>query len=259
MGLPESITANVTTGHAGWHQELHGKLNALLGTSTDDRFHDIGGVLRNFGSGAGYWAVLDDADHTPMGITSAASDTSKITVTFDATGVDDVTLIAVPDETLASQGYVCGVSLGLGTADIYTYRPSRTNLQGVILSGGADQTIAAGWSIENGTFVSFTGGVLTISHAACDGYDLDVFPYPDLAGTGTLAPAIARTLGGATPSVNSQICWTDSDGNIVTGNGLHYRARWKRGQRSAVPAENPQTFGESPGNIWLFGRIKTAA
>jgi hypothetical protein len=73
-------------------------------------------ILRNTGSG---WFILDDADHTPIGVTSVSESSTAITLTYDFTASQVRTFIVAPDETFAvTNQYLVGASVGLSTAVI---------------------------------------------------------------------------------------------------------------------------------------------
>lgn len=71
-------------------------------------------ALRNTGSG---WAVLDDADHTPIGVASVSVSSTAITVNYDFTAATIHTNIVTVDETFATTPtqYLVGASSGLSS------------------------------------------------------------------------------------------------------------------------------------------------
>ncbi len=75
-------------------------------------------ALRNTGSG---WAVLDDADHTPIGVASVSVSSTAITVNYDFTAATIHTNIVTVDETFATTPtqYLVGASSGLSSMVIY--------------------------------------------------------------------------------------------------------------------------------------------
>jgi hypothetical protein len=93
-------------------------VTSTVAQATDPIQKQVAGVIRNTGSG---WAQIPDP-HRPINMASITNDSMKITVTYSFTA-DYVNTVAVtPDETMASQGYVVGVSVGLQYLYIYIYR-----------------------------------------------------------------------------------------------------------------------------------------
>lgn len=85
----------------------------------------VAGVIRNYNDGLG-WRLIDDGFHPTVGITDVDSltDTGLIRVDYPGLKIDGgnagrtVTLVAVPDETLAKAGFTCGVSVEADKARI---------------------------------------------------------------------------------------------------------------------------------------------
>lgn len=215
----------------------------------------LAAVIRNNGA-PDYWDFIDNADHHPIGFVDCVSDTSKIRLTYSATALKVLTLVACPDETMARRGFFVGASVGTAFADI-SISQARSTLQGYITSVGADQTVSGGWGLPPGcTFVSFASGILTFTHPACDTTAMRVEAYDNIDGSGFLIPAIERTQGDTT---TSKLCWYDpTTGNRATGNGLKYRCFFERPYLTLPAATNPQLVGLNPENIWIYGFNKIA-
>lgn len=76
---------------------------------------EIFGILRKTG---GTWSILDDANHTPVGLSSVSADATKLTVTYSSTFAETGAVSVTVDETWAAS-YLVGASVGLSSMDIY--------------------------------------------------------------------------------------------------------------------------------------------
>lgn len=68
----------------------------------------VAGVLRNNGSG---WAILNDANHKPLGLEGIRCEGRFLEISFDFEASEIHSLIVVPDETLAGLGVIVGASV----------------------------------------------------------------------------------------------------------------------------------------------------
>ena len=75
-------------------------------------------VLRNTGSG---WFAIDDADHTPIGVSSVSTSSTAITVNYNFTATTIHTNIVTVDDTFATTPtqYLVGASSGMSSMVIY--------------------------------------------------------------------------------------------------------------------------------------------
>lgn len=77
----------------------------------------IAGTIRNSGSG---WEVLIDKTHSSKNINDVRTEKNRIVIEYDELKTIH-TLVATPDETLASEGYSIGASVGTTETWIYIY------------------------------------------------------------------------------------------------------------------------------------------
>ena len=68
----------------------------------------VAGVIRNSGDG---WSLIQDNDHETIGIKEVSQDNEKIIVKYDEQTKVNATTVTV-DETMASEGYTVGASVG---------------------------------------------------------------------------------------------------------------------------------------------------
>jgi len=73
-------------------------------------YQDFGGTVRNSGSG---WYVVDDAGHTPDGITIGTVTSTSVRVYYPACDVITSVIVAVDDTYAQDFGLVVGASVGL--------------------------------------------------------------------------------------------------------------------------------------------------
>jgi hypothetical protein len=113
------------------------------------------GVLRNTGTG---WYVLDDANHTPLGIASVDDSTGDIVLTYDFTASATITSIVALDESFARTGLKIGASVGNTSLTIETYHPLEVQTGGAAVAGSA--------YLGLGTNVTYSssGSDLTLTH-----------------------------------------------------------------------------------------------
>lgn len=90
--------------------------------SQRDQDSTVAGAIR-CDTQTGEWFVIDDIDHTPIGIASVDTFSDHIRVNYDYTGQDVVTLLVSVDETYAQLGVIAGASVGVEYADIYFNKP----------------------------------------------------------------------------------------------------------------------------------------
>jgi len=85
--------------------------------SIGENYYEVGGVIRNIGEG---WFAIDDSGHEPIGITNV--ETTKDSVVIHYSKANKAVFFSVtPDETMTSEGYTMGASVGLDNAIINIY------------------------------------------------------------------------------------------------------------------------------------------
>ena len=82
-----------------------------------DEYAVVSGVIRNEGNG---WELIQDDSHETIGIIDVSEDSEKIIIKYDEFSKVN-SLIATPDETMASEGYVVGASVGVSETWISVY------------------------------------------------------------------------------------------------------------------------------------------
>lgn len=90
----------------------------FLHAKSGKRYQIVDCVIRQTAPGEG-WEFIDDAGHSPTGVSSIAVDGSgNLLLGFNFTAAKVGSLVAVPDEFYAAQGMIIGASVGFSTATI---------------------------------------------------------------------------------------------------------------------------------------------
>ncbi|MCH9735547.1 MAG: hypothetical protein K0U78_13510 [Actinomycetia bacterium] len=90
----------------------------FLHAKSGKRYQIVDCVIRQTAPGEG-WEFIDDAGHSPTGVSSIAVDGSgNLLLGFSFTAAKVGSLVAVPDEFYAAQGMIIGASVGVSTATI---------------------------------------------------------------------------------------------------------------------------------------------
>lgn len=194
--------------------EIRNALN--FGSSSD--FRVVCGVIRQ-STASGGWAVIDDADHTPMNVASVTQDGSFITINFGFTATEVLSFVIGPDETYARMGLVCGSSVGLGYAAVQLAAP----LAADVVYNGSAVNVTPPYYFSGDITGSVSGGELTITHPAI----VDSMDVPTISlNRGTSTPDVL-CLGGYTGTsfkvethedMCGQINWTSGTSFSVTHN-----------------------------------------
>jgi hypothetical protein len=102
-------------------------------TSPVDSMAMVSGTIRWVSSTQ--WIVLDDAGHTPTGISSVTLLPDRVRVNYNFTATKVSSLQVTPDEAFSSASVRVGASVGLTYADIYFYMgTSQTPVNPALLS-----------------------------------------------------------------------------------------------------------------------------
>jgi hypothetical protein len=99
----------------------------------------VAAVLRRVSSTE--WEWLDDAGHTPTGVSAIAITSTYIRLTYDFTATKVGTLVVTPDEAFAGvSGFRVGASVGTTYSDIYCYIGTNTTPTdpGLLSTAGAN-------------------------------------------------------------------------------------------------------------------------
>jgi hypothetical protein len=191
-------------------------------------------ALRNTGSG---WYAITDANHDPVGISSITNDTMSITVNYDFTAKTVGTLVCTPDETYVQQGYNFGATVGKTFSKISIER-NRT-IGGYISYNGTSWVING--DKEGISSVSFTGGILTITHE-----DIGT----SFARNCSCRNGVYLADIGTTGATTTQIYIKDYAGTLVSTPDSNMRIFFNAITR---PAANPNDLTNVGGNIWVYG------
>lgn len=82
-----------------------------------DNYRIVAGVIRNAGGG---WELIQDATHETIGIRGVEQNEDRIIVRYDESSkVNSMAVTA--DETMSSEGYTAGASVGISETWVYIY------------------------------------------------------------------------------------------------------------------------------------------
>ncbi|MET4925457.1 hypothetical protein P3L51_24410 [Streptomyces sp. PSRA5] len=95
----------------------------VLVTEAGARLALLACVLRNSGDG---WKILNDAGHSPSGITGVITHPDRLELTHADTAAKVLSVQVKPDEYLTARAYRCGESVGLAASRIYLYKGTST-------------------------------------------------------------------------------------------------------------------------------------
>lgn len=190
-------------------------------------------VIRNSGSG---WQFINDAGHAPLNCASVSNDNSKITITYNFTAKKVVSFVACPDETMASDFMSMGASVGVDTALINLYQ--NKSMGGYIYYDGANWVFN---SAEGVSGVSFSNGVLTITHSAITGIKGSVE-----CRTGALLANL-----GSLGTTTTEVYFRDYTGALATSPTTDMKIYFERDSSNLVLS--PNNYINSNGNIWCLG------
>lgn len=90
---------------------------SIATVSMNNEYNIIAGVIRNSGDG---WTLIRNETHESIGIKEVTQDNEKITIKYDANKRVNA-LSCTVDETMASEGYRVGASVGIDQTWIYIY------------------------------------------------------------------------------------------------------------------------------------------
>lgn len=217
-------------------------------TSDWERVAIVSGILRN-PSGTG-WVVLDDADHSPINVSSVSNTTTVIQANFPFTTSDIYTINVDPDETLNT--YQWGTKVATTFVQIsaryfemrsvqgyLTYRTATSDWAWTTLAGGLSATISG----------SNTVNQVQITHADCN------FNLPQLITTSTtFLPFISTSISGTTTTINIRD-WSGATGaSIPDGTRLFVQRRSYTTTDQRVI--DPNLISGGTANVWMFGFVK---
>lgn len=195
----------------------------------------LAGVLR-YSVGTSGWSFISDETHEPLNVSYVTTESNRVNLYYGFTAKKVLSLVAVPDEFFAKQGFFCGASAGTQNASIY-FQQAQTIGGYIAYSGGWVLTGAPGFNAA-----SFNAGVLTITH--------------DPIGSGYQLTAVGRgntrvSVEAVTPTT-LQLSWYDAAGALMTALSTAMRAYVTR-TRGMGTYIDPTTMQTNLGNIWVMG------
>ncbi|WP_329390298.1 hypothetical protein [Streptomyces sp. NBC_01716] len=96
----------------------------VLLTEDGARLGLISCVLRNTGDG---WHILNDAGHSPSGVTKVTQRSAYLELTHATTALKVSSWQVTPDETFAARGVHVGASVGLASTRLFLYTKQPAN------------------------------------------------------------------------------------------------------------------------------------
>lgn len=239
--------------------------NPIASDLRTSKIEILSGVIRQNPADRTKWDFIADAGHVPSGFQTGPANVvasgGTLTLTFRKTYKRVMTLLCVPDETLASQwGINCGASVSLDSAAINM--SINREVAGIVWFDGAawqHKVTSMGNSTVGGTPV-FAAGTLTVPHAFVPGIDgtVQLIPYSRNGAVLPVIPSLksAGTLGVADSQSAFTMFFQDFAGALIAAAATTMSFTYTR--RACGPIRVDNTGGTvntplSDGNIWLFG------
>lgn len=210
--------------------------DGLVRGSDGKRYRVVAGAIRNTGTG---FQLINNTAHTPVGIQSVTTAADGMSVTlklpFQASTVGSV--IAAPDETLATAGYLIGASVGLGSITLYASQPGGF---GDYVSWNGSRWVSLN-GIVTSTTINRSTGLITCTHANMSS------PY---GGSVTSRSLSKRASMEGISATTTTLYLVDSSGRTVKSPTTDNRF-WitRTGARRATMRE----LARAGSNIWIYG------
>jgi hypothetical protein len=207
-----------------------------------------------------WWFYINDADHTPLGMTTSGiynpitGTSSLLTLGMDNTYGKVLSVVVCPDETLASAQ---GMSIG----------PS-VSLNGIALRASCDRTFAYEIFYNSGTGLwsfssssgqdllesfTYSSGNLVINHKYCPKVNLQLTPY---SRNGTVTPYIPVIKALTNTSFTVNFLDYGSGGLVITTADNRMSMYASKNFNNLVPFDGSSGSWSLPfylGNIWFLG------
>lgn len=210
------------------------------------------GTIRNVGQAGGYWQPISDTAHKPSNISSVTTDGTEITVNYGFNGTGIGTFLAVPDETMASEGFLMGSSVAANQAKIKLAR--RKTLTDYVYWDATLNAGAGGFRSANNVFTigSYTAGVLTLTHPAVIGSQQN---NGRVTGRGGAYRPVISTSGAPLDLTTTKVeLWTAAGALATVG---HPDMKFYLERYDVAGWVDPRTAIDTTSqpnhNIWLFG------
>jgi hypothetical protein len=131
----------------------------------------VAGTIRQDDTDRTKWYFINDVSHEPVGVsgTYATASGGTITLNYDTTYSEVISMVVAPDETFANQMNIsCGGSVGLSRV-LISASSAFTGAFTLEWTGSAWSFISGTAQLLDPTFVSYNAGTLTLSHDYCRG------------------------------------------------------------------------------------------
>ena len=214
-------------------------IDGIIVGDTGKKYRVIAFTLRHNGT---TFEALDDAGHTPVGISGVTVGADSITVNFSFTALSVGSASCTPDETMARLGYQFGASVGLSSMVIYAAQPG----------GFADYL-----SYNGSAWTSLNGFITSVSAPAGDG--AFTVTHPAMSPVGGMVSSRSNTYRATTEGMGS----TTTNFKLVNNSGTALTSPnstdckvwiYRAGARSVAPAELVAVNS----NIWVQGIFEVA-
>jgi len=212
------------------------------------RYRIVAGTIRNT---ATTWATINDAAHTPVGVTSVTQTATAVEINYPpATKI--VTFVCGTDETYAMQGLRVGASVGLDKAVLQMSLTDVHRISDMLTWNGSS------WDSYSGHFpgASFdNNGRLTLTHedmGTALGGSVSARPQNNLS-----ANTVAYL--GAMGDTTTEIELRTPAGAKITSLANPTRIWVERAGHRQTPPSNPSAINSASGNVWFIGVLEDAA
>ncbi len=251
VGKPFNLLNGGWGGQPFVNEIPNGKIRVIAGT-----------IRQNVPPNQHTWSFIADAAHVPVGFRttpdSISANAANLVLTFPEVFKRVITLIVVPDETLASQwGLEVGASVSLDSIAINM--SINREVGGRVWYDGANwqhKLQSMGQTDVNGNSPVFSGGNLTIGHAFTPGSPNNPPMLTCSTNNGAVIPYRP-----ALKLVDSESAFTVNFVNAA-GTGLvttpddKMALAYKKSFSGAIRVDNTGASADLPlyqGNLWLFG------
>lgn len=209
------------------------------------------------------WDWIKDSGHEPIGVDDSApliADGLTLSIPYTKTYSKVLSFIAAPDETLSSRLNVSiGASVGTSNADL------QMSLKRILATAirwtgstwdivyGANQG-GTGQNQVNISDTNFAGSILTLTHDAVPGFNVDVSPrFVSGVTTQVYLPVV-----GSVSNTSTGILFSDTTtGSFVATEDTNMSVFFSKDYSSSYPFDGSNSDAASidleTGNIWFFG------
>lgn len=228
-----------------------GKIRVIAGT-----------IRQNIPPNQHTWSFISDAAHVPVGFRTTEADISanaaNLVLTFPEVFKRVITLVVVPDETLASQwGLQCGASVSLDSIAINM--SINCEVGGRVWFDGTTwqhKIQSMGQLDVDGNTPVFSAGNLTVGHPFTPGSANSPILVSPSTNNGAVVPL--RPAHKLAPSESAFVVnfIDDAGTGLVTTESTRMSFVYKKSFAGAIRVDNTGASANLPlyqGNLWLFG------